>query len=432
MTTAATRHVAHLGVRALPNSYRRAALPVPDADVHVALDRGPSGEAPGCGGRRTAAEPGRRARARLLPGRHPAAPRRRHRARDAPGDVAARVDDDRAGVRGAARRGRRPGQFGAVSVDDAVAERPVRIANCSGFYGDRLAAAARDARGSGAHRRAHRRLPRRTHHAHPVEGPAAGPGRRIRDAPSSPRWSKSWEPASTAASRSSPTRAGSTRAGLAERLGSSGSVSDCVRRSRCRRATTSSTASRSCSAAAHAFAHLDRGVSLADAGVKPVTANAYLGGWGIAAALAAGADIVVCGRVTDAALTSARPRGGTAGLATTGTRSPARSSPATSSSAAPGHRRQLSVPRRARDRRLPGFPIAEVAADGSSVITKQPGTRRRGHRRYRHRAAAVRDRRARLRRAPTWSRTSTPSRSRRSGATGCGSAACAARRHRAR
>ena len=35
---------------------------------------------------------------------------------------------------------------------------------------------------------------------------------------------------------------------------------------------------------------------------KPVTANAYLGGWGITAALAAGADIVVCPRVTDASL----------------------------------------------------------------------------------------------------------------------------------
>jgi NAD(P)H-dependent flavin oxidoreductase YrpB (nitropropane dioxygenase family) len=41
------------------------------------------------------------------------------------------------------------------------------------------------------------------------------------------------------------------------------------------------------------FEHLDRGVSLADAGVKPVTANAYLGGWG-RAALDGGADVVVC------------------------------------------------------------------------------------------------------------------------------------------
>jgi len=35
---------------------------------------------------------------------------------------------------------------------------------------------------------------------------------------------------------------------------------------------------------------------------SPLTANAYLGGFGIARALAAGADIVVTGRVTDASL----------------------------------------------------------------------------------------------------------------------------------
>ena len=33
-----------------------------------------------------------------------------------------------------------------------------------------------------------------------------------------------------------------------------------------------------------------------------MSANAYLGGWGIAEALAAGADVVVTGRVTDASL----------------------------------------------------------------------------------------------------------------------------------
>ena len=50
------------------------------------------------------------------------------------------------------------------------------------------------------------------------------------------------------------------------------------------------------------FNHLDTGSALADAGVHPVSANAYLGGWGIAAALRGGADVVITGRVTDAAL----------------------------------------------------------------------------------------------------------------------------------
>jgi hypothetical protein len=52
----------------------------------------------------------------------------------------------------------------------------------------------------------------------------------------------------------------------------------------------------------HALAHLDRGRPLRDLRAPVVTANAYLGGWGIALALAEGADVVITGRVTDAAL----------------------------------------------------------------------------------------------------------------------------------
>jgi hypothetical protein len=54
--------------------------------------------------------------------------------------------------------------------------------------------------------------------------------------------------------------------------------------------------------AGHALAHLDRGRPLRDLRAPVVTANAYLGGWGIAEALAQGADVVITGRVTDAAL----------------------------------------------------------------------------------------------------------------------------------
>lgn len=52
----------------------------------------------------------------------------------------------------------------------------------------------------------------------------------------------------------------------------------------------------------HALAHVDRGRPLRDLRAPVVTANAYLGGWGIALALAQGADVVITGRVTDAAL----------------------------------------------------------------------------------------------------------------------------------
>jgi len=53
-----------------------------------------------------------------------------------------------------------------------------------------------------------------------------------------------------------------------------------------------------------AFTHLDTGVDLKDAQGNPITANAYLGGWGITRALNLGADIVVGGRIADAALVS--------------------------------------------------------------------------------------------------------------------------------
>src|SRR6266508_4010908 len=57
-------------------------------------------------------------------------------------------------------------------------------------------------------------------------------------------------------------------------------------------------------AAGHDLAHLDTGAPLRSWGHEPLTANAYLGGFGIAAALDAGADVVVTGRVADASLAS--------------------------------------------------------------------------------------------------------------------------------
>jgi len=123
------------------------------------------------------------------------------------------------------------------------------------------------------------------------------------------------------------------------------------------------------------FAHLDTGRTLADSGITPATAHAYLGGWGIAAGLAAGADLVVCGRVTDAALVVG-PAAWWHGWA-------GDDWDRLAGAVVAGHIIECGpqatggnypFPDELGEPRYPGFPIAEVRADGSSVITKQPGT----------------------------------------------------------
>jgi hypothetical protein len=128
-------------------------------------------------------------------------------------------------------------------------------------------------------------------------------------------------------------------------------------------------------AAGHELANLDTGLPLAKADLPVVTANAYLGGWGIAAALDAGADVVVCPRVTDASLVVG-PAAWWHGWRRDDW-------DALAGAVAAGHIIECgpqatggnySFLDEITDRRYPGFPIAEVAADGSSVITKHEGT----------------------------------------------------------
>ncbi|MCW2616748.1 MAG: hypothetical protein JWN08_3742 [Frankiales bacterium] len=127
--------------------------------------------------------------------------------------------------------------------------------------------------------------------------------------------------------------------------------------------------------AGHELTHLDTGRSLRETGVVPVTANAYLGAWGIAAALAEGADIVVCPRVTDASLV--------VGPAAWWHRWSREDHDALAGAVAAGHIIECgpqacggnySFADEVVDRRYPGFPIAEVEADGSFVITKHDDT----------------------------------------------------------
>ena len=108
----------------------------------------------------------------------------------------------------------------------------------------------------------------------------------------------------------------------------------------------------------------------------PLAANAYLGAWGIAECLSSGADIVVTGRVTDASLVVG-PAAAHFGWARDDWDRLA-------GAVAAGHviecGPQATGGNYAFFPELPdldkplGFPIAEVRADGSSVITKHPGT----------------------------------------------------------
>ena len=50
------------------------------------------------------------------------------------------------------------------------------------------------------------------------------------------------------------------------------------------------------------FLHMDKNIPLSSSGCQVLTANVYLGAWGIVKALDLGADVVVCPRVTDASL----------------------------------------------------------------------------------------------------------------------------------
>jgi hypothetical protein len=123
------------------------------------------------------------------------------------------------------------------------------------------------------------------------------------------------------------------------------------------------------------FTHLDKGIPLGELGVPVLSANAYLGGWGIAAALEHGADLVVCPRVTDAALTLG-PAAWKFGWA-------ADDWDRLAAGVVAGHVIECGAQctggnysffREVPGLEYPGFPVAEMHADGSFVITKHPGT----------------------------------------------------------
>ncbi|KKO60667.1 acyclic terpene utilization AtuA family protein, partial [Mycolicibacter arupensis] len=110
---------------------------------------------------------------------------------------------------------------------------------------------------------------------------------------------------------------------------------------------------------------------------NPLTANAYLGAWGIAECLAGGADVVITGRVTDASVIVG-PAAAHFGWTRTDYDQLA-------GAVVAGHVIECGIQASGGNYSFfteiptekllhPGFPLAEIHPDGSSVITKHSGT----------------------------------------------------------
>ena len=120
--------------------------------------------------------------------------------------------------------------------------------------------------------------------------------------------------------------------------------------------------------------HLDTGDLLGTR--EPLTANAYLGAWGICSALSAGAQVVVTGRVTDASLVVG-PAAARFGWQRT-------DFDRLAGAVVAGHVIECGTQATGGNYSFwqqevmqplhMGFPLAEVHEDGSCVITKHPGT----------------------------------------------------------
>ena len=121
--------------------------------------------------------------------------------------------------------------------------------------------------------------------------------------------------------------------------------------------------------------NIEKDIPLSSYEKKPVTANAYFGAWGIKEALDKGADVVVCPRVTDAAVVI-----GPAAWKYNWSRD---NYDALAGALAAGHIIECGAQATGGNysffQEVPsfsnmGYPIAEIFEDGSFTITKHPGT----------------------------------------------------------
>ena len=121
--------------------------------------------------------------------------------------------------------------------------------------------------------------------------------------------------------------------------------------------------------------NIEKNITLAEYEKKPVTANVYFGAWGIKEALDKGADVVICPRVTDAAVVI-----GPAAWKFNWSRD---NYDELAGALAAGHIIECGAQATGGNysffQEVPsfsniGYPIAEIFQDGSFTITKHPGT----------------------------------------------------------
>lgn len=247
-------------------------------------------------------------------------------------------------------------------------QRPVRIANCSGFYGDRLAAAREMIDGGPIDVLTGDWLAELTMTILARSAMKGGPGyartfvTQLRDV--------------LADARARGVRIVSNAGGL-DPAGCAAAIrefaGDDVRIATVTGDNLSGEVDR-LRAAGEQFRNLDTGEAYDDVAWPTLTANAYLGSAPVAAALRAGADVVITGRITDAALVV----GPAAWWHGWDVAAP-QFRDAVAGAVVAGHVIECGAQATGGNYPFfadvpglehPGFPIAEVAADGTSVITK--------------------------------------------------------------
>lgn len=255
----------------------------------------------------------------------------------------------------------------------STAKRPLRIANCSGFYGDRLAAAREMIEGGPVDFLTGDYLAELTmlilwklRAKDPKRGFATTFLKQMEDVLGL-ALERGVKVVANAGGLNPGGLADELRA-LCDKLGLSANIAHLEGDDLLPRLADLQTAGQS-------LTHLDTGRPLSSLSATPLSANAYLGAWGIVDALSQGADVVICPRVTDASVVVGPAAWHFGWQRDDWDR--------LAGAVVAGHVLECGAQctggnyaffREVPGLEHPGFPLAEMHEDGSSVITKHPGT----------------------------------------------------------